>query len=229
MRRNLLILVELASLLSVGWPVRAQSAAPAFDGARWIWFSRELMPITTAQSFPGGVHYFRAAARLPDPKRIIAAEVIITADNLWSLHLNGRLVGESVMDNSSWGNPQRFDVRHLLVEGRNVVAVEAVNTVPGPAGLILKLAVQSSGGPEVTLVSDDAWLSTDQETPVREQPSFDDRCWRAVHVAGDLVAAPWGRVSVRAAAWRGGAARPNRARHIDGRARHRPAQARLSR
>lgn len=204
MRRNLLILVELASLLSVGWPARAQSAAPAFEGARWIWFSREPMPITTAQSFPGGVHYFRASVRLPDPAQLTAAEVVLTADNLWSLHLNGQLVGESVMDNSSWGNPQRFDVRHLLVAGRNMVAVEAVNTLPGPAGLILKLAVQSTGGPELTLVSDEAWLSTDQETPGWEQPAFDDRGWRAVHVAGDFGAAPWGRVAVRAAAVRGG-------------------------
>ncbi len=113
MRTLQAVAAGLAGLLSAHLPARAQTPPPTFDGARWIWFSREPMPITTAQSFPGGANYFRAAVTAPAPARIASAEIIVTADNLFSLFLNGQLVGESAADNSAWGQPKRFDVAHL--------------------------------------------------------------------------------------------------------------------
>lgn len=213
-RRTLLILVGLAGLLPTGFPSRAQTTGATFDGAKWIWFSREPMPITTAQSFAGGACYFRTATRLPDPTQVTSAEVLVTADNLWSLYLNGRLVGESRTDNSAWGSPKRFEVKHLLVPGRNVLAVEAVNTMPGPAGLIVKLTVRTATGTPATVTSDETWLSTDQETAGWEQSGFDDRGWRAVHVAGDFGVAPWGRIAAPTAAVPGGEALSKERRQV---------------
>ena len=189
----------LAGLLAFDLASAAQTAPPSFDGAQWIWFSREPMPISTAQSFPGGVNYFRAEVRLPATSPIQSAECIITADNLFSLYLNGKLVGESEPGNDAWGHPQRFEVASLLVPGRNVIAVEAVNTMPGPAGLVAKLVAQPVTGPPVVLVTDEAWKCTDQETPKWEQPAFNDKGWRAAHRTGDFGAAPWGRVDVSSA------------------------------
>ena len=194
----------LAGLMILGLTALAQTPPPAFDGAKWIWFSREPMPNTTAQNFPGGVNFFRGNLALPDPARIESAEVIITADNLFSLYLNGELAGESAADNSAWGHPQRFDVAHLLVPGRNVLAVEAVNTMPGPAGLVVKLVAQPANQPPVVVVTDETWKSTDQPTTGWELPGFDDEGWRAVHVAGDFGMAPWGRVAAGKTAVRAG-------------------------
>lgn len=202
--RSALVLATLASLLCAGTPASSQAPPAAFAGAKWVWFSREPMPISTAQSFPAGVHWFRAAAPLPDPVRLASAEIVITADNLWSLYLNGHLVGESEADPNSWNRPQRFDVKHLLVSGPNVLAVEAVNTLPGAAGLIVELTARSTDKSPVSVVSDETWLSTDLETPGWEQPGFDDRGWRAVHVAGDYGSAPWGSLTVPPAPTRGG-------------------------
>lgn len=204
MRTILFVAAGLAGVLLADFPTRAQTPPPTFDGARWIWFSREPMPITTAQSFPGGANYFRAATTLPAPTRVASAEIIVTADNLFSLHLNGQLVGESAADNSAWGHPKRFDVTHLVVAGRNVIAIEAVNTMPGPAGLIAKFSVRLTDGTTTTFVTDEHWLSSDLETPGWEQAGFDDQGWRAVHVAGDYGVAPWGKVAVQSAAVRGG-------------------------
>jgi HEAT repeat protein len=194
----------LPVLLAFGMSATAAQMPPSFDGAKWIWFSREPMPISTAQSFPGGVNYFRTEFLLAETAPIHAAECLITADNLFSLYLNGQLVGESAADNSAWGQPKRFDVTRLLVLGRNVIAVEAVNTLPGPAGLVAKLVMQRTAGPPLVLVTDETWKSTDQETPQWEQPAFDDQGWRAAHRTGDFGAAPWGRVSVSAPLVRGG-------------------------
>ena len=60
-------------------------------------------------------------------------QVIATCDNLFTLYLNGHGAGESQANNSAWGKPKRFDVSRIIVPGRNVVAVEGVNTIPGPA------------------------------------------------------------------------------------------------
>ncbi|MCL4181053.1 MAG: HEAT repeat domain-containing protein [Verrucomicrobia bacterium] len=192
---NLLSATGLAGLILGSLSALSQVPPPGFSGAKWIWYSREPMPITTAQSFPGGANYFRAGVTLPDPAQLRSAEVIVTADNLFSLYLNGELAGESEADNSAWGRPKRFDVAHLLVSGHNVVAIEAINTMPGPAGLLLKLVAHPVDGPPVELVTDDSWKSTDHETPGWEQSSFDDEGWRAVHVAGDFGVAPWGQVA----------------------------------
>jgi len=202
-RMSMQLMAGLACLTFGAWMIVAQSL-PTFEGAQWIWFSREPMPITTAQNFPGGAVYFRSSVTLPEPVPEGAAEVIVTADNLFSFYLNGQLAGESEADSSAWGRPRRFSVGHLLASGRNVVAIEAVNTMPGPAGMIFKLEVRPAGGVPIRLITDGTWKSTDQEVAGWEQPGFDDKAWRAVHVCGDFGAAPWGQVAVTSASGRAG-------------------------
>ncbi len=202
---NLTKAAFISGLMAFGLAAVAQTPPPpTFEGARWIWFSSEPMPLSTAQSFPGGVNYFRAEFQLPNAAPVQSAECIITADNLFSLYLNGQLVGESEADGNAWGQPKRFDVASLLVPGRNVVAVEAVNTMPGPAGLLAKLVVQRAAAPPFVLVTDERWKSTNQEQPGWEKPAFDDRGWRAAHRTGDFGAAPWGAVAVSSALVLGG-------------------------
>lgn len=194
-----------AGLLSLHSTATGQTERPLdFEGARWIWYSEDPMPMTTAQSFPGGVNYFRGALELPQAAQVKRAELAITADNLYTVHLNGKLAGEGHADPNKWSQPKRFDVAPMLVEGRNVVAIEAVNTVPGAAGLIVKLSVELADGRQVELVSDEPWKSSDAVAAKWEQPGFDDKGWRAAHVVGDFGVRPWGKVAVRAAAERAG-------------------------
>ncbi|MBI5388011.1 MAG: HEAT repeat domain-containing protein [Verrucomicrobia bacterium] len=194
--------VLLTLFPAVGSLGLAQAAPLGFDDAKWIWFSREPMPIS--QSFPGGVNFFRAAFTVPAGVPIKSAEMIVTADNLFSFHLNGKLAGEGHPDPNAWSQPKRFDVAGLLAPGRNVLAVEAVNTVPGPAGLIVKLIVNAADGQMVTLVSDENWKCSDNEVPNWTEPGFDDKRWPAAHVIGTFGVGPWGRVAVRAALERAG-------------------------
>ena len=180
----------------------AVARPPTFDGAGWIWFSPEPMPIS--QDFPGGANYFRAAISLPDKARIRSAELIIAADNLYTLYLNGKLAGESEPDPDAWRRSKRFDVMGLLAPGRNVVAVEAVNTRAGPAGLLVKLVVQRRDGGRVVLVSDDSWKCINEEVPNWQKPAFDDKAWQAAHVVGPHGVAPWREIPVRPTARRAG-------------------------
>ena len=136
---------------------------------------------------------------MPDKAEVTSAEVIITCDNLFSLYLNGLGVGECEANNSAWGTPQRYDVSDQLKPGRNVMAVEAVNTLPGPAGLIAKLVVKLADGKELVFASSEKWICAPSEEANWHQPVFDDSHWLGAQVMGDFGTAPWNRVAVRSA------------------------------
>ena len=177
-----------------------QSPALNFQGAQWIWFTAD--PKVPLAAFPGDSCYCRVPFVLPETAAIKAAEVIITADNLYTLHLNGRVAGASEDNPDLWNRPKRFDVTSRLLPGRNMVAVEGVNTAPGPAGLILKLVAETSDGQRFTLVSDASWKCSDQATPHWEQAVFDDATWQPPRVIGEHGVAPWGQLTVPAQAER---------------------------
>lgn len=181
-------------VVSTGLSLPAQNP-PNFEGAKWIWYSREPMP--NSINFPAGVHYFRGGFDLPAPAQVKSAAVVLTADNLYSLYVNGRLIGESAADNGAWTQPKCFDVSRLLVPGRNVLAIEGVNTIPGPAALIVKLVVTLADGKSLVCISDENWRCSDAEVAKWEQTAFDDKRWPAAHVVGGYGMAPWGRVAAR--------------------------------
>ncbi|MFV1965281.1 MAG: HEAT repeat domain-containing protein, partial [Pirellulaceae bacterium] len=172
-----------------------QSPPASFDGAKWIWSSLEGdVPLN---QFTANVYYFRAEWNVPVDVEVRFAELIITADNLYVIYLNGMSVGESEVDNSSWHKPKRFDVTKLLSAGRNVVAVEAVNTLPGAAGLIAKFVAHGSSGRQIDLVTSGTWKCYAGEQANWYQPDFDDAHWYASRVVGEFGAAPWGSVAAR--------------------------------
>ena len=71
-----------------------------------------------------------------------------------------------------------------------MIAVEAINTVPGPAGLLVKLVGRTAGGQPLACVSDAAWKSSDTEEKDWQQPAFNDNSWHAAYVVGDYGCAP---------------------------------------
>ncbi len=169
--------------------------AADLEGAQWIWFTAD--PKIALQHFPEGSVYFRATLTLPDKANVKAAEIVLTADNLFVLSVNGKAVGESSNPNA-WNAPLHFDVAKLLVPGRNVLAIEAVNTVPGAAGFIAKLSVQLADGRKVAFGSDGTWRANDTADLNWQQPPFDDATWGHARVLGPLGMGPWGRLAAAA-------------------------------
>lgn len=192
-RGSLWCLAAAVAALAGGSP--ADGGTPyAFDSARWIWFSAEPMPDSI--KFPAGNAYFRGSFDLPDDAQVESARLSITADNLWLLHVNGQPAGACDMDPNHWSQPQQIDVSPLLRPGRNAVAVEAVNTVSGAAGLIVSLELQVSGREVVRHLSGESWKCSDRLQAGWQDPGFDDRRWPAAHVVGEYGMPPWGRVPV---------------------------------
>ena len=191
---NSLRSLSVATLLLVfSGASAAQSPPLSFDAAQWIW-----PPSATRPDEPvaPGVCYFRAELNLPRDCDIMAAEVIATVDNAFVLYVNGQAVGESGTDSSAWEVPQRLDIAKALVPGRNVFALKAVNTQPGPAGALIAAAVRLADGIVVTLHSDAAWKCRLTEQPNWQQHAFEDGKWSAVSVIGRYGDVPWRKLSV---------------------------------
>ncbi len=173
----------------------ARAQTVDFEGAQWIWSPPPAGHPALDQ--PAGATWFRASVPVSEKAQIQSAELIIAADNLYTVFLNGQFVGESETDPNAWNRAKRFDVARLLSAGHNVIAVEAVNTAPGPAGLLAKLVVQLADGQKAELKTDPSWKCATQEEPNWQQPDLNDQAWTSSVTLGVFGVTPWGKLAVR--------------------------------
>ncbi|MFF4015380.1 alpha-L-rhamnosidase [Streptomyces sp. NPDC001843] len=164
--------------------------APSFEGASWIWFPEG----DPTSSVPAATRWFRGTTDLPE--HITAATLAITADNVYTVSVNGVEVAHTDLDtdNEDWRRPAVIDVLDRVRAGDNVIAVSATNATEGPAGLVAVLVVRTASGDQ-RVVTDGSWKSTDQEPPAHwREAGFDDGGWPAAKVAAAWGGGPWGRV-----------------------------------
>jgi hypothetical protein len=118
--------------------------------------------------------------------------MVVTADNYFTLFVNGRRVGGTQPRGTGgmeWREVQRYDLTALLLPGKNVIAIEGRN-VDGPAGAIALLRMRI--GPEKQeIVTDAQWRVQDSPVPGWQQPGFDDSAWAPATELAPLGAGPW--------------------------------------
>jgi hypothetical protein len=168
----------------VGTPSRPRtaSAAPeptqALAKAKWIWH-REGHPASAA---PVGKRQFRCTVPVDGGRPIESARLFLTADNGFTVQLNGEWVGEG--DNFTVA--YAFDVKPRLRAGTNLLAVIAENggDKPNPAGLIGALEVRFRDGPTLRVTTDRQW-----ESAVEDSAS-----WQPALELGEWGMKPWGKI-----------------------------------
>jgi hypothetical protein len=171
--------------------------------ARWVWSST-----AAREGVPPGTTYFRGEVFCPTELR--EALLVVTADNRFTLYVNGREAGSG----DDWKKPHVFDVREHLTRGRNVIAVAVTNDEvkegdksPNPAGLILAARMRpagKSGAPGWTVrdfVSSRDWLCATNQTDGWEKPEFKADGWQAVTELGGPDTKPWELEPTLRAAW----------------------------
>lgn len=160
---------------SYGLPVRsglAGSHVRRAPDANWIWASK-----TTDQQ----AVYLRSVTRIA--RQPAHAALYVTADNYFTVWLNGRQVGETTPTSGGdmgWQTVHRYDVASVLRAGRNVVAIRGENA-GGPAGVVVRMEV----GDRAALLSDGTWRVSDGAAPDGWTGlAFDDSAWpRAREIA----------------------------------------------
>ncbi len=140
----------------------------------WIWLDRG-NPASSAA--PGDVH-FRTTFDVLDVKSLAKAKIEATADNSFTLKVNGK----PVLSGDNFNNISGADILPVLRSGRNRVTVTANNASndPNPAGFITAIQLSQSDGPEQVIVSDQTW-----------DASADGTNWSAAKRLGPGGMGPW--------------------------------------
>ncbi|MFC0626085.1 family 78 glycoside hydrolase catalytic domain [Kribbella deserti] len=150
-------------------------------GASWIW---------TATA-PAGSRWFRHRASVP--AGVTSARLVATADDDFTLWLNGEQVLSAPQRTDGWRVAQTADVTHLI--GTAITFAAAATNHPGPsvnpAGLLVKLVLDTPDGPMV-VTTDNNWRVFETEVPGWTAADFDDSGWPAATAIAPYGQGPWG-------------------------------------
>jgi len=123
---------------------------------------------------------------IPAANVVRKANLVLTADNLYRLYLNGREIGQG----GNWRSLTDYDVTWLLGPGPHVLAVEALNDgLEG--GVILGLKIEYADGSKTKLISDKSWYVVPDGTRRWLNRTYPDPRWMHAEEVGVVGQAPW--------------------------------------
>ena len=184
---SFLALLTASSLLAAEAPKAKQKAAPAkaavalSTNVSWIWPTR---PATANQQA-----WFRKEFTVKKSAGL-TARVYASADNEFRLFLNGT----EISSGKEWQDPVMVKVEDKLLDGRNVLAVEARNDGGDAAALMVKLEI-IDGGKVTVIGTDDSWKTATKAAKDWEKSAFDDSAWSKPVVWAQLGGGPWTSVN----------------------------------
>lgn len=143
----------------------------------WIWNDS---PVENA--------WFRKVVDVRD--EVVQAKLAITADNIYSLYVNGVEVGSDY----DWTGIEVYDVASHLKPGRNIIAVKATDPGAGIGALLAEGAVTYEDGSALLIGTDKTWKISLTETPGWTSLDFDDSGWKTPREIGRPPVGPWGGI-----------------------------------
>jgi hypothetical protein len=175
-------------------PAPAIPEASAWDRCSWVWYP-EGSPAKTA---PAGVCCLRGTVSLPADLKIKAARFMLSADNEFSLWVNGQPAGSRTGDADGWKIPKTIEIASLLKPGVNHLAILGNNlsgvTAANPAGVIGHYVIEPETGAPIAGGIDGTWKAMNREAPGWHAAEFDDSAWPTAMVVARHGDAPWGRL-----------------------------------
>src|SRR5262249_29890438 len=123
---------------------------------------------------------------VPASATITKARLVMTADNEFTLFLDGRELGHG----AEWRELYDFDLTRLLLPGKHVLAVVAFNSI-SYAGMILGLRLELSDGRVIEIKSDPNWRIVPEGTRGWEKRTKASDAWPPASVVGVFGGKPW--------------------------------------
>jgi signal transduction histidine kinase len=153
------------------------------DMGSWIWGAKT----TDRQTCR-----FWKSFEIPDGSKIERARLRITADNEYTLYLDGQELGRD----AEWRHLYEYDITALLAAGRHVLAVDVYNSF-NEAGMILGLRIGLADGRVVSVKSDQSWVVACDGVPgwenVRDwqKMSSPPPSWPPANIIAPCGSGPW--------------------------------------
>jgi alpha-L-rhamnosidase len=149
-----------------------------FEGSEWIWAPGE------GEQAPVGTRFFRTTFKIETASN---AKISITADDQYTVYVNGQKVAASDGQFDSWRRPMVLPLKRFVTKGDNTIAIAAKNTEVGRAGLIVKAT-----GFKLQTSAD--WKASSIEVKGWQNPTFEDNDWKAAESLGGYGMEPWGKI-----------------------------------
>ncbi|MDH3718327.1 MAG: HEAT repeat domain-containing protein, partial [Planctomycetota bacterium] len=161
------------------WPQPARAEQP-----EWIW-----APIRVSADKAAGPSFFRRTLNLRGAE---SGEIRIACDQQYVLYVNGVKIGSG----KDWSRQDIYDVSPYLVNGANVIAVEALKSEPGPAGLVASVQIRDQSGSTTSFSTNATWRTSVRRQAAWSQRGFNDARWYAARSLGKLGSTqPWGELA----------------------------------
>ena len=148
------------------------------DGVARLWISGE----DPKAPPPDAVRSFRGSFDLPSGRPVAGASLFLSIDNRGDAWVNGQRAA-SLSPKWDWQRFTRIPVTRLLREGRNSVAVRAIN-VGGGASMAAVVQITFADGSVQHVKTSADWRGVQEAPAGWTEASFDDRKWPAAVVTG---------------------------------------------
>ena len=148
------------------------------NGLQWIWY-----PESPAATY--ATRYFRKTFVIPVNPGVAGAQILLTADDQFTLYVNGSLVGTGI----NWKQFSLFRSTRMIQAGTNTIAI-AVSNILYNAGLTGRLDYRGADGSTNTVFIDGTWLASSNLTANWNQPGFNDASWVNASVLGNYGISP---------------------------------------
>lgn len=172
---------------SVAW---GEKAEPVVLGD-WIWFPEG----DPKRDAPVEARYFRRRFELAPGAVVRRATLHLSADDLFSVWLNGRRLGSG----ADWSIPTTFDATAAVRSGPNLLAIRAENgktpVAQNPAGLNAALDIELTDGGRQSIRTNAQWRASKTGPDGWIGLDFDDSAWSAALVTASYGDPPWGRLN----------------------------------
>ena len=160
---------------SNGAPVLAVNT----NGLQWIWYPES----------PAATHatrYFRKTFLIPTNTVLAGAQMLLTADDQFTLYVNGASIGSG----TTWQQFNLLSLNSVLQPGTNTIAIASSNVL-NQAGLIGRLDYRGADGGISSVSIDGTWRASSSLTANWNQPGFNDSLWVNAAVLGGYGMSPW--------------------------------------
>jgi len=186
-----------AKIVLTGFPALTPPAADTRDDTKFLARMNSRHPLNRldllgawiwdAETFDRQTCQLWRTFDIPANGEITRARIVITADNEFTLYIDGHEVGRA----AEW--QELFDYNLLplqLAPGRHTVAIKAFNFAR-LAGVLLGLRIDLSDGRFIEMKSDKNWKIVPNETKGWERMRTPNATWPAASVVAPIGTAPW--------------------------------------
>jgi hypothetical protein len=123
---------------------------------------------------------------VPELSRVTKARLALTADNEFTLYLDGRELGRG----DEWRELFVFDLTQILTPGRHILAIQAFNS-SSFAGVLLGLHVDLADGRVLEVKSDPSWRIVPAGVKHWETETASRIDWPPATIMAPLGGSPW--------------------------------------